>query len=106
MRTQRKENYYYIFWTVAIIAFIVPQVFTAYAYMTIKDLLDKPINVEVVDSVKIGFQWIMTLKDYIKEPRRDWNTKQWLQHAWVQRWNPWISEEDRQYWRDKIKELS
>ena len=53
MRTQRKENYYQIFWTVAMIAFIVPQVFTAYAYMTIKDLLDKPINVEVVEGVKI-----------------------------------------------------
>ena len=48
----------------------------------------------------------MTLKDYIDGPKRDWNTKQWLKHAWVQRDNPWISEEDRQYWRDKIKELS
>ena len=53
MRTQCKENYYYVFWTIAMIAFIVPQVFTAYAYMTIKDLLDKPINVEVVHGVKI-----------------------------------------------------
>ena len=41
MRTQRKENYYYVFWTVAMIAFIVPQVFTAYAYMNIKSLLEK-----------------------------------------------------------------
>ena len=49
MRTQRKENYYYVFWTVAMIAFIVPQVFTAYAYMSIKDLLDKPIKVEYVN---------------------------------------------------------
>jgi len=48
MRTQKKENYYYVFWTVAMIAFIVPQVFTAYAYMSIKDLLDKPIKVEFV----------------------------------------------------------
>ena len=48
----------------------------------------------------------MTLKDYINGPKKDWNTKQWLKHAWVQRSNPWISEEDRQYWRDKIKELS
>ena len=40
MRTQRKENYYYVFWTVAMIAFIVPQVFTAYAYMNIKALLE------------------------------------------------------------------
>ena len=53
MRTQTKENYYYFFWIVAMIAFIVPQIFTAYAYMTIKDLLDKPITVQVVDGVKI-----------------------------------------------------
>ena len=48
----------------------------------------------------------MSLKDYIKEPRKDWTNKDWLQHAWIQQHNPWISEEDRQYWRDKIKELS
>jgi len=29
------------------IAFIVPQVFTAYAYMSIKGLLDNPIDVEI-----------------------------------------------------------
>ena len=29
-----------------------------------------------------------------------------VEHAWVQKDNPWISEEDRQYWIDKIKELS
>ena len=48
----------------------------------------------------------MSLKDYINEPRKDWTNKDWLQHAWIQQHNPWISEEDRQYWRDKIKELS
>ena len=52
-RTQKKENYYYVFWTVAMIAFIVPQVFTAYAYMTIKDLLDKPFKIEVVEKVRV-----------------------------------------------------
>ena len=52
MRTQRKENYYYIFWTAAMVAFIVPQVFTAYAYMSIKDLLDKTVKVDVVK-----FRW-------------------------------------------------
>jgi|TARA_B000000557_G_C20656521_1_gene392802 hypothetical protein len=40
-RTQNKENYYYIFWIVAMIAFIVPQVFTAYAYMEILDILER-----------------------------------------------------------------
>ena len=53
MRTQRKENYYYIFWTVALTAFIVPQVFTAYAYMNIKSLLEKPFKIEVVEKVKV-----------------------------------------------------
>ena len=51
-RTQKKENYYYVFWTVAMIAFIVPKVFTAYAYMSIKDLLDKPIQVEYVNGIE------------------------------------------------------
>ena len=53
MRTQRKENYYYVFWTIAMIAFIVPQVFTAYAYMNIKSLLEKPFNIEVVEKVRV-----------------------------------------------------
>ena len=51
MTTQYKETKYYIFWTVAMVAFIVPQVFTAYAYMSIKDLLDKPIQAELVKPV-------------------------------------------------------
>ena len=53
MRTQRKENYYYVFWTIAMVAFIVPQVFTAYAYMSIKDLLEKPFKIEVVEKVRV-----------------------------------------------------
>ena len=53
MTTQYKETKYYIFWTAAMIAFIVPQVFTAYAYMNIKNLLTEPINVKVNDGVKI-----------------------------------------------------
>ena len=48
----------------------------------------------------------MTLKDYIKEPRKNWTDKDCLQHAYVQKHNPWISDEDREYWRDKIAELS
>ena len=46
------------------------------------------------------------LKDYINEPRKDWTKEEWLKHTWVQRHNPWISEDDREYWKDKIKELS
>ena len=53
MRTQRKENYYYVFWTIAMIAFIVPQVFTAYAYMSIKTLLEKPFQIEIVKPSKL-----------------------------------------------------
>ena len=48
----------------------------------------------------------MSLQDYIKEPRKDWSKKDWLKHAWVQKDNPWISEEDRQNWRDKIDEIT
>ena len=47
----------------------------------------------------------MSLKDY-EGPKKDWTPEQWLQHARVQRHNPWISDEDREYWVDKIKELT
>ena len=51
MRTQNKENYYYWFWIVAMVAFIVPQVFTAWAYLKIVDVLyNTPIKVEIVES--------------------------------------------------------
>ena len=47
-----------------------------------------------------------TIKDYISEPRRDWDDKKWLKHAHVMVHSPWISDADREYWRDKIKELT
>ncbi len=53
MRTQNKENYYYIFWIVAMVAFIVPQVFTAIAYMKLADILEDPIKVEIVNPMRI-----------------------------------------------------
>ena len=54
VRTQNKENYYYLFWIVAMIAFIVPQVITALAYHRLADHLnDKPVKVQVVDGVKV-----------------------------------------------------
>ena len=50
MRTQNKENYYYFFWIVAMVAFIVPQVFTAIAYHRIADYLnDRPVKVQMVN---------------------------------------------------------
>ena len=39
MRTQNKENYYYVFWIIAMIAFIIPQVFTAYGILKIVEYL-------------------------------------------------------------------
>ena len=53
MRTQNKENYYYIFWIVAMVAFIVPQVFTAIAYMKLANILSKPVQVEIVNPMRI-----------------------------------------------------
>ena len=49
MRTQTKENYYYFFWIVAMVAFIVPQVITAFAYHRLADNLDGSIRVEVIN---------------------------------------------------------
>ena len=53
MRTQNNENYYYIFWIVAMVAFIVPQVMTAIAYQRLGNILNKPIQVEVVNPMRI-----------------------------------------------------
>ncbi len=49
MRTQNKENYYYFFWVVAMVAFIVPQVVTAFAYHRLADYLTQPIKVQVIE---------------------------------------------------------
>jgi len=53
MRTQNKENYYYFFWVIAMVAFIAPQVMTAIAYHKLADILSKPVQVEVVTPMKI-----------------------------------------------------
>ena len=47
-----------------------------------------------------------TVKQYKGQPRKDWTKEQWLQHAHIQVHNPWLTDEDRLYWRDKIKELT
>ena len=53
-RTQNKENYYYLFWIVAMVAFIVPQVVTAIAYHKLADYLNnRPIQVEIVEPSKL-----------------------------------------------------
>ena len=50
MRTQNKENYYYFFWVVAMIAFIVPQVVTALEYHRLADYLDsRPVKVQLIN---------------------------------------------------------
>ena len=52
-RTQNKENYYYIFWIVAMVAFIVPQVFTAYGIMKITDCLENKVDKVIIQEIKI-----------------------------------------------------
>ena len=47
----------------------------------------------------------VNVKQYKGQPLKDWDKEHWLQHAYVQRWNPWIDEDERDYWKDKIKEL-
>ena len=47
----------------------------------------------------------INVKQYQGQPEKKWSNKQWLEHAYIQSHNPWISEDDRQYWRDKIREL-
>ena len=47
----------------------------------------------------------VNVKQYKGQPRKDWDKDHWLQHAYVQRWNPWIDEDERDYWKNKIKEL-
>ena len=54
MRTQNKENYYYVFWVVAMVAFIVPQVVTAIAYHKLADILTKPVRVEIVEPSRLN----------------------------------------------------
>tara|TARA_B100001113_G_scaffold185331_1_gene151891 strand:+ start:178 stop:351 length:174 start_codon:yes stop_codon:yes gene_type:complete len=53
MRTQNKENYYYFFWVIAMVAFIAPQVVTAIAYHKLADRLSRPIQVEIVEPSKL-----------------------------------------------------
>ena len=48
MRTQNKENYYYVFWVIAMLAFIAPQVFTAYTVQSVLDRLNEPIQIQLV----------------------------------------------------------
>ena len=47
----------------------------------------------------------LTLQDYIGRPRKEWTDKDWLKEAHIMVHSPWIDEEEREYWRDKIKEL-
>ncbi len=39
-------------------------------------------------------------------PKKDWTKEKWLQYAHIHVHNPWISDADREYWRDKINELT
>ncbi len=53
MRTQNKENWYYVFWVIAMVAFIIPQVFTAIAYRKLGSILNQPIQVEIVETSRL-----------------------------------------------------
>ena len=48
----------------------------------------------------------MTLRDYIERPKKEQTKLDWLQEAQIMVHSPWISEDDREYWKDKIKKLS
>ena len=56
MRTQNKENQYYFFWFLAMVAFIAPQVMTAFAYHKLADVLTEPVQIEIVkpSTLKVG----------------------------------------------------
>ena len=47
----------------------------------------------------------MTLKDYINKPRKEWTDEEWLQEAHIMVHSPWINDDERDYWRYKIKKL-
>ena len=49
---------------------------------------------------------MMSLKDYIKEPKKNWTNKQWLQYAYIQYHSPWIKKEEKEYYKDIIDRLS
>jgi len=47
----------------------------------------------------------MSLNDYIKDVKRDWSDKQWLEYCSIQRHNPWINDAEREYYNDKFNDL-
>ena len=47
----------------------------------------------------------MSLSEYIKHPKRDWNDKQWIEFCSVQLHNPWINETEREYYKEKFTDL-
>ena len=46
----------------------------------------------------------MSLKDHMG-PKKDWTKGDWLNHANIMVHSPWLSDEDKEYWRYKIKQL-
>ncbi len=49
---------------------------------------------------------IGTVRQNYRQPQKGWEEKDWLQHSHVMVHSPWIDEEEREYWRDKIRELT
>ena len=49
---------------------------------------------------------IGTVRQHYNQPQRGWDHQHWLEHAHIMVHSPWIDEEEREYWRDKIKRLT
>ncbi len=49
---------------------------------------------------------IGSVRQNTRQPRKGWTNKDWLEHAHIMVHSPWIDEEEREYWRDKIKNLT
>ena len=47
----------------------------------------------------------MTLRDYIKDVKKDWSDNEWLQYCSIHIHNPWIDEKEREYYKDKFTDL-
>ena len=43
---------------------------------------------------------------YKSQPNESWTRQEWLQESWVMSHCPWISQRERNYWKNKIIELT
>ncbi len=45
------------------------------------------------------------LKDYM-QPKRNWSNKQWINYCQIMIHNPHINQEEREYYKDKLHDLT